>query len=68
MLKSLIGIFIVMSFLSGCASRTAGWFSKSDKLSLSKKEMRSLRAGALKAWKTRHEKSSLETALASFEK
>lgn len=67
--KTIVTMLLILSFtLTGCASRTAGWFSSSDKIKLSKKEMKTLRSQALKSWSKRHVKEDLEMALSAFEK
>lgn len=61
--------FLLMTFLlTGCASRTEGWFKTSDKIKLSKKEYRSLQKEAMGLWAKRDDKASLEKALEAFKK
>lgn len=67
--KTVLTLMLLLSFtLTGCASRTAGWFSTSDKISLSKKEFKTLKSQALKSWSKRDTKEDLEMALSAFEK
>lgn len=61
--------FLLVAFLlTGCASRTEGWFKTSDKVKLSKKEYTSIQKKAMSLWEKRDEKESLEKALDAFKR
>lgn len=65
--KAILGLTLVLSFIvTGCASRTAGWFKSDDKVSLSAKEMKELKSRALSNWNKRHIKENLEKALGAY--
>lgn len=68
MKTTLIASILCAFLFTSCASRTAGWLKSSDKISLSAKESKELKDSAMQAWSKRHEKASLEKALAEFEK
>lgn len=68
MLTKQVLVILCLAFITGCASRTAGWMQGGDQIKLSEQETKSLKSEAMKAWEQRHEKASLEKALAAFEK
>ena len=62
-----VGLLLVLSFvLTGCASRTAGWFKSDDTITLTKKERKTLKSKAISHWNKRHVKADLEKALGAY--
>lgn len=66
-MKNLLVITLLSMVLTGCASRKEGWFQSSDKVELSKNELKSLKAKAQSLWEKRADKASLEEALKAYE-
>lgn len=64
-LKGTLLLFFI--FLSGCASRTAGWEKSHEKIKFSPRKLKHLRSQALSHWNKRHIKKQLELALKEYE-
>ncbi len=62
-----IALALCLMLLASCASRESGWSQKTKSVSLTAKEVSTLKAEALKLWKKRVHQESLEQALAKFE-
>ncbi len=70
-MKKINLLFSVMSLsliATGCATRIAGWDTKTNVVSLSAGEVKVVRAEAIKLWQGRVEQKNLEGALSRFEK
>jgi predicted small secreted protein len=66
--KSLLIVLILSTLVTGCATnRMAGWFGKSETVSLSKKEFSSLKKKTMAHWNKREDKAQLLKALEGFE-
>ena len=65
--RNLIAVFFCAILFTSCASRTAGWLSKSETVSLSKSEFKKLKTKTMKQWGERHDKEQLKLALDGFE-
>lgn len=65
--RTLLVSFLCLVLVTGCASRTAGWFSKKNKVELSKSEFKQLKNKTMQQWSQRHDKEQLKLALGGLE-